>query len=61
MVRLTGMVPAQLHAQAYANTKAAGITMGLFLKRLVEQLAFRCTPTWRQVGGRHALVGTRGP
>lgn len=37
LVRLTGMVPAELHALAYRNAKAAGITMGLYLKRLVEQ------------------------
>ena len=49
MVRLTGMVPAEIHAQAYAKAKAAGITMGLYLKRLVEQDAVdeNGVPLWR--------------
>ncbi|MEU0074078.1 hypothetical protein ABZ027_31755 [Streptomyces sp. NPDC006332] len=49
MVRLTGMVPADLHAMAYRNAKAAGITMGLYLKRLVEQdqLNEDGVPLWR--------------
>ncbi|MFI1734950.1 hypothetical protein ACH40E_38205 [Streptomyces acidicola] len=49
MVRLTGMVPAEVHAQAYNNAKASGITLGLYLKRLVEQdqLNEDGVPLWR--------------
>lgn len=49
MVRLTGMVPAEVHAQAFINAKAAGMTMGLYLKRLVEQdqLNENGVPLWR--------------
>lgn len=49
MVRLTGMVPAEIHAQASRNAKAAGITVGLYLKRLVErdELNGDGVPLWR--------------
>jgi hypothetical protein len=49
LVRLTGMVPAEIHAQASRNAKAAGITLGLYLKRLVErdELNEDGVPLWR--------------
>lgn len=49
LVRLTGMVPVEIHAQASRNAKAAGITVGLYLKRLVErdELSGDGVPLWR--------------
>ena len=49
LVRLSPMVPAEVHAQAFANAKSAGISVGLYLTRLIErdQLDKHGVPLWR--------------
>ncbi|MFJ8957353.1 hypothetical protein ACIRO1_45410 [Streptomyces sp. NPDC102381] len=49
LVRLSPMVKPETHAQAYINAKAAGITVGLYITRLIEQdqLDDNGVPLWR--------------
>jgi hypothetical protein len=49
LVRLSPMVPAEVHAKAFANAKAAGVTMGYYITQLIErdQLNNEGVPVWR--------------
>lgn len=48
LVRLSPMVPAEAHAAAYANAKAAGVSMGKYLAELImrDQLDEHGRPVW---------------
>lgn len=48
LVRLSPMVPADVHATAYANAKAAGVSMGKYLAELIrrDQVDETGTPVW---------------
>ncbi|MFI9031128.1 hypothetical protein [Streptomyces sp. NPDC053560] len=48
LVRLSPMVPADVHAQAYANAKAAGVSMGRYIAELIkrDQLNEDGAPVW---------------
>ncbi|MFF1399345.1 hypothetical protein ACFVZD_36800 [Streptomyces sp. NPDC058287] len=54
MVRLSPMVPPEVHAQAYANARAAGVSMGKYLAELIkrDQVDDSGCPVWaREVFG----------
>ncbi len=48
LVRLSPMVPADVHAAAYANAKASGVSMGKYLAELIrrDQLDQSGRPVW---------------
>ncbi|MGF3141027.1 hypothetical protein [Streptomyces diastaticus] len=48
LVRLSPMVPADVHAAAYANAKAAGVSMGKYIAELIrrDQLNEHGRPVW---------------
>ncbi|MFF0430366.1 hypothetical protein ACFYUJ_39140 [Streptomyces sp. NPDC004520] len=48
LVRLSPMVPAEVHAAAYANARAAGVSMGKYLAELIrrDQLDESGCPVW---------------
>ncbi|WP_431776314.1 hypothetical protein [Streptomyces cucumeris] len=48
LVRLSPLVPAEVHATAYANAKAAGVSMGKYLAELIkrDQLDESGRPVW---------------
>ncbi|MFE5730229.1 hypothetical protein ACFQ7A_04855 [Streptomyces sp. NPDC056528] len=48
LVRLSPMVPPEVHEAAYANAKAAGVSMGKYLAALIQrdQLDTSGRPVW---------------
>ncbi|MEV5348930.1 hypothetical protein [Streptomyces achromogenes] len=48
LVRLSPMVPAEIHAAAYENAKAAGVSMGKYVAELIrrDQLDANGRPVW---------------
>ncbi|MFF3460483.1 hypothetical protein ACFYXH_40635 [Streptomyces sp. NPDC002730] len=57
------MVPAEVHAQAYENAKAAGVSMGRYLAELIrrDQVDDNGRPVWAaEAFGDHEQVPLTG-
>ncbi|WP_330469320.1 type II toxin-antitoxin system HicB family antitoxin (plasmid) [Streptomyces longwoodensis] len=48
LVRLSPLVPPEVHARAFANAKASGVTMGKYIAELIrrDQLDQSGRPVW---------------
>ncbi|WP_326655609.1 hypothetical protein [Streptomyces sp. NBC_01750] len=57
------MVPAEVHAQAYENAKAAGVSMGRYIAELIrrDQVDDNGRPVWAaEAFGDHEQVPLTG-